>query len=314
LKSEHRCPITYEDIPVASRYSQRGLRRLSKTLADLRDLPYSAEEQIIEARKRSSKMSIQGVQPKLSAKLRVKESIFSLVEQGGTYILKPPQRLYPFLPENEDLCMKMAGAAKIPVPLHGLIYAQDGTLTYFVKRFDRMGRGKKRPLEDFAQLSGKSRDTKYGSSMEQVVSIINEHCSFPMIERMELFRRTLFCFLVGNEDMHLKNFSLLTIDGKITLSPAYDMVNTSVYYTDSSVEELALPLKGKKKNLTRNDFLKYFAQERLQLESGAIESVLESLREAIQQWEQWIARSFLDEPFKEAFRQLVNRRRIVLKL
>ena len=101
MKSKHRCPITYEDIPAGSRYSQRGLRILSSTLADLRDLTYSAEKQIIEARKRSSEMSIQGVEPKLSAKLRVKESIFSLVEQGGTYILKPPQRLYPFLPENE---------------------------------------------------------------------------------------------------------------------------------------------------------------------------------------------------------------------
>ena len=259
-------------------------------------------------------MSIQGVQPKLSAKLRVKDAVFSLVDQGGTYILKPPQHLYPCLPENEDLCMKLAEAAKIPVPLHGLIHAQDGTLTYFVKRFDRYGRGQKRPLEDFAQLSGKSRDTKYGSSMEQVVGVINGHCSFPVIERMELLRRILFCFLVGNEDMHLKNFSLITMDGKIALSPAYDMVNTSIYYTGTSLEELALPLKGKKKNLTRNDFLRYFAQERLQLEDGAIESVLDSLCDALPKWEQWIGKSFLSGPFKEAFRETVDRRRAVLEL
>jgi serine/threonine-protein kinase HipA len=314
LNNNNRCPITYEDLPEGRRYSRRGLRKLSPALIELKDFPYSEEEQLIEARRRKSKMSIQGVQPKLSAKLSVKDSVFALVEMGGTYILKPPQSLYPLLPENEDLCMKLAAAAKIPVPLHGLIHARDGTHTFFIKRFDRHGHGKKRNLEDFAQLSGSSRETKYGSSMEQVVSIINRHCSFPVIERMELLRRTLFCFMVGNEDMHLKNFSLINVEGKVALSPAYDMVNTSIYYLGDSPEELALPLKGKKKNLTKNDFLKYFALERLQLQPGAVESVLHDLKKATTTWQELIERSFLSADFKEKFLDRINDRKAVLGL
>jgi serine/threonine-protein kinase HipA len=314
LKSNHRCPITYEDLPEGVRYSKRGLRNLSPALTQFRDFPYSEEEQLIEARRRSSKMSIQGVQPKLSAILSIKDSVFSLVETGGTYILKPPQPIYPLLPENEDLCMKLAATAQIRIPRHGLIHAKDGKLTYFIKRFDRYGRGKKRILEDFAQLSGSTRETKYSSSMEQVVSIIDAHCSFPVIERMELFRRTLFSYLVGNEDMHLKNFSLLNVDGKVALSPAYDMVNTSIYYTGNSPEELALPLKGKKRNLTKNDFLKYFALERLQLEPTAVDLVLQDLATAIGKWNNVIDRSFLSEDFKAIFLDQVSSRRAVIGL
>jgi serine/threonine-protein kinase HipA len=312
LNHKKRCPITYEEVPEGSRYSRRGLRNLSPTLSQLEDFPYSEEEQLIEARRRSSKMSIQGVQPKLSARLSVKDSVFELVDMGGTYILKPPQPLYPLLPENEDLCMKMAAAAKIPVPTHGMVYARDGKLTYFVKRFDRYGRGKKRSLEDFAQLSGNSRETKYGSSMEQVAGIIDAYCSFPVIEKMELLRRTLVSYLTGNEDMHLKNFSLMNVDGKTALSPAYDMVNTSVYFKGHAPEELALPLKGKKKNLTNNDFFKYFAGERLQLEPRAVEAVRDDLESAIVEWDILIGRSFLDDSFQKAFRERIVARRAVL--
>src|SRR6058998_3362587 len=98
--------------------------------------------------------------------------------------------------------MRLAGTVGIEVPVHGLVHGRDGSLTYFIKRFDREGSARL-PVEDFAQLSGASRETKYDSSMEKVAGVIDQFCTFPAIERVKLFERTFFSFLVGNEDMHL---------------------------------------------------------------------------------------------------------------
>ncbi|MFN3841565.1 MAG: HipA domain-containing protein, partial [Cyclobacteriaceae bacterium] len=92
---------------------------------------------------RAAKMSIQGVQPKLSVKLNIGKGIFEVTDTGGTFIIKPPQDYYPELPENEDLTMRLARVMGIEVPLHGMIYAVDGNRSYFIKRFDRLARGKK---------------------------------------------------------------------------------------------------------------------------------------------------------------------------
>jgi serine/threonine-protein kinase HipA len=199
----NRCPITYEDCQ-GGRYSLGGLKKLSPRLRSLKDFPFSAEEQVREAIFRAAKMSIQGVQPKLSVRLNVKEEIFEIVDKGGHYILKPQTVHYKEVPENEDVTMRLAKQIGIDVPLHGLLYSKDGSMTYFIRRFDRAGRNKKIPVEDFAQLSGKNRETKYDSSMEQVTSLIEKFCTFPALEKLKLFNLTLFNYLIGNEDMHLK--------------------------------------------------------------------------------------------------------------
>ncbi len=300
----NRCPITYEDCG-SRRYSKSGLKLLSPALRDLRDLPFSAEEQRYEAARRAGRMSIQGVQPKLSAVLNVKGASFDVVDHGGAFILKPPSGSYPELPENEDLTMRLAAAAKVRVPLHGLIFANDKSRTYFIRRFDRGRKGTKFAVEDFAQLLGKTRDTKYDASMEQVAKTL-AYCTFPIVEGKELFRRTLFCFIAGNEDMHLKNFSLLTRDGKTTLSPAYDLLSSSIVLTEP--EEMALPLNGKRRNLTKNDLFRYFAQERLELSEKAVQSVLGDIRAALPAWSELIRRSFLSEKMKKAYRALLDER------
>lgn len=131
-----RCPITYKVIPDGTRYSPEGLKRLARQLKDLRELPYSAEEQRREAIARASKMSIQGVQPKLSARLNVAQAVFEVVDTGGEYILKP-QTQYLEVPENEDLTMRLAQESGIEVPLHGLVYSRDETFTYFITECPR---------------------------------------------------------------------------------------------------------------------------------------------------------------------------------
>jgi len=306
-----RCPITYDDIPPGARYSPKGLKSLAQQLTELHDLPYSAEEQRLEAVARASKMSIQGVQPKLSARLNIGREIFEIVDTGGEYILKP-QTHFREVPENEDLTMKLAAAAHIEAPHHGLIYSKDGTLTYFVKRFDRIGRKEKLSLEDFAQLSGKSRETKYDSSMEQVASVIERYCTFPLVEKLKLLRLTLFNFLVGNEDMHLKNFSLIRREGIIGLSPAYDLVNTTLA-VGGVTEEIALLLGGKKRNLSRSLFIEYFARERLGLTETVVRDVLRELSLAFPLWDKTVQRSFLSDPMKHQYVALLSSRRKALQ-
>jgi serine/threonine-protein kinase HipA len=215
----NRCPITYEECE-GGKYSLKGLKQLSPRLKSLKDFPFSAEEQVREAIARAAKMSIQGVQPKLSVHLNVKNENFEIVDTGGRYIFKPQTTNYREVPENEDVTMRLAKLIEIDVPLHGLVYSKDDTMTYFIRRFDRVGRNKKIPVEDFAQLSGKDRETKYESSMEQIISLIEQFCTFPSIEKLKLFNLTLFNYLVGNEDMHLKNFSVIRRDLKVELSPA----------------------------------------------------------------------------------------------
>ncbi len=304
----NRCPLTYEPLqPDEVVYSRRGLQRLARTLTALEDLPLTAAEQRLEAGRRATKLSIQGVQPKLSAILRPRERRFEIVDRGGTYILKPPHAEHPNVPENEDLTMRLAEAAGIEVPPHGLVRGRDGTWTYFIRRFDRLPRGRKIAVEDFAQLAGRTRETKYDASMEQVARVIEQYTTFPQVEKLDLLRRTLFCFLTGGEDMHLKNFSVITRGARIQLAPAYDLLNTSIILP-AAREELALPLKGRKRNLRRDDLLDYFAIERMGLTWAAVNRVVKTLDSARPRWQHCIEASFLPEALKGAYLELISER------
>lgn len=307
-----RCPITYETCG-KSLYSEKGLKLLSQNLERLELLEYTAAEQRSEAMARATKLSIQGVQPKLSAILNIKVSRFELVDTGGKYILKPQHHIYPQLPENEDVTMRMAKAAGINVPLHGMIWSKDRSLTYFIKRFDRAGHKDKIPLEDFAQLAGLSRDTKYNYTMEKLILLIDEFCTFPVIEKAKLFRLVLFNFLTGNEDMHLKNFSVIRNGNKIELSPAYDLVNSTIVLKGGA-EEIALSLAGKKRKLTRKVLVDYFGKERCGLTDKIVNNILTEINQAKKTWFFMLDNSFLNSEFKEKYRILLEKRIKILEL
>jgi serine/threonine-protein kinase HipA len=279
---------------------------LHRDLKSLAPLEFTAEQQRQEAIRRTGKMSVQGLQLKLSAVLRISEGRFEIVDRGGRYILKPPSLDFPELPANEDVTMRMAAAVDIEVPLHGLLRSADPSLTYFIRRFDRAGR-ERLPVEDFAQLSGASRDTKYDSSMEKVADIVDQFCTFPAIERVKLFERTLFSFLVGNEDMHLKNFSLITRQRKVELAPAYDFLNTTIALVNPR-EELALPLNGKKSKLTRKDIVDYFGRERLRLNDVILNETLARFSQALPRWHERLGHSFLSEDARGRFAELLTQR------
>lgn len=306
-KKNNICPITYAPIKRNEKYSLIGLKKISPKLTGLNDLEYTADQQRKEALKRADKMSIQGIQPKLSAKLDIKNNNFQIVDKQGSFILKPQSDIYQQAPENEDLTMRMASVVGINVPLHGLIYCKDGSMTYFIKRFDRLARGKL-AVEDFAQLLGYDRETKYKSSMEKVVTVIDAYCTFPIIEKSQLFLRTLVNYCLGNEDMHLKNFSLITDENKLVkLAPAYDFINSTIVLGDSK-EELALPLNGKKRNLTSKDFIDYYGYRKLGLNKTIVEEQVEKIKLAIDHWQALIDISFLQDDLKLAYKTLLESR------
>jgi serine/threonine-protein kinase HipA len=302
----NKCPITYLPCGTA-RYSSEGLRLLDKSLNDLQDFPFSAPEQRREASFSMSKMSIQGVQPKLSTVLDKKAGVFKIVVQKGNFIIKPQHEGYLQMPENEDLTMKMASLVGIEVPLHGMIWCKDGSLSYFIQRFDREGKKTKLATEDFAQLAGLSRDTKYDYTLEKVIKLLDAHCTFPAVEKLKFFRLILFCFLTGNEDMHLKNFTLITRQGKVELSPAYDLINSTLVL-DGAEEEMALMLAGKRKEFRYRELVTYFGLEKLQLSPKVVEATLQNFESKIPACLDLIQQSFLNEDGKKFYRELLSAR------
>ena len=123
---------------------------------------------------------------------------------------------------------------------------------YWIRRFDRVGQKGKLAVEDFAQLLGRDRETKYDSSVEQVVEAGSiAYCTFPLVQKKVFFERFLFNYLVGNEDMHLKNYTVITDRGVVKLAPCYDFLSSTVVLS-GSMEESALPLREKKSGFTKN--------------------------------------------------------------
>lgn len=302
----NKCPITYLPCDTA-KYSPEGLRLLDRALNDLKEFPFSAPEQRLEAASNMGKMSIQGVQPKLSAVLNKKQQVFEIVEQRGIFIIKPQHDTYPEMPENEDLTMKMARLVGIETPLHGMMWCKDGSLSYFIRRFDRIHKKEKLAVEDFAQLAGMTRDSKYDYTIEKVVKLLDAHCTFPSIEKLKFFRLILFCFITGNEDMHLKNFSLITRKDKVEFSPAYDLINSTLVMGGAE-EEMALMLAGKRKEFRYRELVTYLGVEKLGLTFKSITSVLQNFEKTAPHWLALIDQSFLSEVSKKAYKdQLINR-------
>lgn len=299
-----RCPITYESCE-EGKYSKKALRLLSGSLKNLNNFPYTTEEQIELATEFATKLSIQGYQPKLSVLLNVKEGVFKVVEKGGRFIIKPPNPLYKELPQNEDLTMRLAAEAEIIVPFHGMVYNSDDSLSYFIKRFDRKRSGKI-AVEDFSQLLGYDRDTKYESSMEKIVSVLEKHCTFPATEKVRLFRLVIFNFLVGNEDMHLKNYSLIRDEHKVELSPAYDLLNSTIIM--KAPEEIALPIGGRKKNLKKEDLFDYFGRERMGLQEAVLLDEFNRFKNILPKWKELLAISFLSPEMRHRYEKVIDER------
>lgn len=259
-------------------------------------------EQIIRAQ-----TSLTGVQPKLSLNLSKHEgcSRLTIVGLWGDYIFKPQTDMYPQLPENEDLTMHLAEVIKIRVVPHSLIRLADGKLGYITKRIDRTKNGEKIDMEDMCQLTLHPTEYKYKGSHEQIAKVIKQHCDMPKLDLTNYMQVLLFCFVTGNNDMHLKNFSLYRPSNGYQLSPAYDLINVAIANPHDK-EELALSLSGKKSNLKLNDFLR--SATTMGLEENVVLRLIENMRKAIPKWTSLIHGSFLSEEIKDRYEQLIMSR------
>jgi serine/threonine-protein kinase HipA len=213
--------------------------------------------------------------------------------------------LYPQLPEVEDVTMHLAQLAKIKTAPHSLIRLQSGNLAYVTKRIDRTKKGKL-AMEDMCQLTERLTEDKYHGSYEQIGKAIQQHSVTPGLDVVNFFELMLFSFLTGNADMHLKNFSLLEQPGLgMTLSPAYDLVNTALV-NPADEEEMALTLNGRKKKLKKQDFIA--AMNTMKVEEKQQENIFNKMAKALPKWQEMIDRSFMSDAFKEQYKTILTER------
>lgn len=254
----------------------------------------------------NERLALTGVQPKISLSLNGEKGNrrLTLVGLWGDYILKPQSPNYIFMPEVEDLTMHLAKLFKIETAEHTLIKTSTGELAYLTKRFDRK-KGKKIHVEDLCQLSELLTEQKYNGSYERVGKIIKQYATNSGLDIIKYFRLVLFSFLTGNNDMHLKNFSLMHTDSGVLLSPAYDLLNINPIYPKDK-EDLALTLGGRKRKVNRLDF-DQFAMS-LGLTDLVRDNIYKDFSKQTNKVTASIASSFLTEEYKESYARIYKQK------
>lgn len=279
-------------------------------------------EQFMENRKR---ISISGVQEKLSVVLE--KNILRLSNEGeqGTYILKPiPRDLKKVdqVPANEHLTMQIAKQVYgINVAENAMIFFKDGSPAYITKRFDVKPDGTKWGKEDFATLAGKTKDNagpdfKYEYSYEELGLLFRKYVAAWKIEIEKYFVLVVFNYAFSNGDAHLKNFSLLENEaGDYLMSPAYDLVDTRIHVDDT---DFALSKKlfnddyqsaawKKSGHASAIDFLEF--GKRIGVLDSRCTKLLAPFIERQADVESLVNRSFLDAGSKRAYLLHYNTKR-----
>ena len=273
------------------------------------DLPYTRDNIKELAREIvTASTTVTGVQAKLSLDIahggKNEPQRFTIVGLWGRFILKPQTDRFVNLPENEDLTMHLAEIAGIKTVPHSLIRFADGELCYITRRVDRTKKGDKIAMEDMCQLSERLTEDKYKGSYERIAKLIRKHSSAPILDVVNFWEIVVFSWLTGNADMHLKNFSLFKPTENYMLTPAYDLLSTSIVMPEDD-EELALTLNGKKKKIKREDF------EKAMFDSGmdekSIANLFKKFERAYPKWMSMIAQSFLPDEQQGLYRELIER-------
>jgi len=307
-----KCLICYEKLTSKVEIDQDYHERCSKRFYGSKTPPkieYELNDMLALAEKVvKSQRTVTGVQAKLSLdinKMTGDSNIERLTVAGlwGQYILKPPTKLYKELPEIEDLTMHLAESMKINTVPHALIRLKSGELAYITKRVDRIKKSKYH-MEDMCQLTERQTEHKYKGSNEQIAKAIDLYSSNPGLDKVNFYELILFCYLTGNNDMHLKNFSLLKNDEKeYNLCPAYDLV-ASELVVDKDDEEIALNLNGKKKKLKKNDF--EIAMNTSGINAKAAKNIFEKFKIAKIKWCEIIDKSFMSDEMKKNYKEMLE--------
>lgn len=198
----------------------------------------------------AGRVSLSGVQRKIA--LGQERGTLRVMGSGTAFILKPQTGEYPDLPQNEQLCTRLAGLAGVRTPRTGLLRLTDGSLAFLSRRFDREQDGSRLPVEDFCQLAQKLPREKYNGSAELCAKLLRQYSDEWLADGAELFRLFLVSWWMGNGDLHLKNLSLLGSEGRHRLSPVYDLVSTEILLHDG---RMALPIGGRERKIRRSAWM-----------------------------------------------------------
>ena len=252
--------------------------------------------------------SVTGVQAKLSLDIdrgkRNEPLRFTIVGLWGNYILKPQSPKYRCLPELEDLTMKMAEIAKIKTARHTLVRFSDGELGYITVRMDRGKKGEKFSMLDMCQLTNRLTEHKYLGSYAQLAQTVLKYSVAPYLDVQKFWEVVLFSWIVGNSDMHCKNFSLLDVGAGYSLSPAYDLLAVLLADPDDK-EELAMPVftGGDKVGFDRDTFVSAFVSSGVQ--NITANKLIDKMISRKEDWFAVIDESFLTEDLKAAYKELI---------
>lgn len=259
-------------------------------------------------------VTVPGVQAKLSMSLikdtkgKANTRLTVVGALGGQYILKPPNAHFREMPENEHVTMRMAEAMGVRVVQSSLIRLKSGELSYITKRIDRTADGKKIHMLDMFQIT--EAFDKYKSSMEKVGKALHAYSENTSLDKIFFLELSVFSFLTGNNDMHLKNFSMIESSLGWVLAPAYDLLNVAIILPEDT-EELALTIEGKKRKLNWSHFKKLGSG--LGLTDKQIQGVKKRMFRNRPIALEWLNKSFLSDEMKESYRNLLKSRYDKLK-
>jgi serine/threonine-protein kinase HipA len=278
-------------------------------------LPYQLSEIEMLAKEAAElSITVPGVQPKLSLGWIKKDlengqygrlTIMDALE--GQYILKPQNAEFIQMPENEHLTMKLAQLFKMETVPVNMIRLESGELCYITKRIDRHPEGSKIHMIDFLQILELA--DKYMGTMELLGKTIGELSANTLYDKLRFFESTIFNFVIGNNDMHLKNYSMYLLDMGWVLAPFYDLLNVKIILPKDD-EEMALLFGGKKKNFKKSYFDRF--GEGLGLNARQINAVYKRLRQWHPEATQLIGQSYLDPDLQQAYKKVINERVLLL--
>lgn len=303
-----KCLYCYKELKEGEKDCHKACSKKMFGTKSVPELPYTREnltdlaKQVIR-----SQTTLTGVQAKLSLDIKKgsksETGRFTIEGLWGRYILKPQTDHFAHLPELEDLTMHLAELAKMQVVPHSLIRFADGELCYITRRIDRTAEGEKLPMEDMCQLTERLTEHKYKGSYEQIAKAIQRFSSVPKLDMVNYWEQVVFSWITGNADMHLKNFSLYSKEqGKYVLTPAYDMLSTTLVMPEDT-EELALTLCGKKRKIKKGDFVT--SMQAYGLEDKVIINIFAKFTKIKDRWFEFIDHSFLPDDMKEAFKTII---------
>jgi len=309
VKMEHKCLYCYGSIESKKDFHEKCALAFFGT-PNPPQIAYSLN-QMDELAKNvvERSVAVPGVQSKLSMSLvkataeKVNARLTIVGALGGSYIFKPPSDRFPEMPENEHVTMRMAEAFGIPVVPSSLIRLASGEPCYITKRIDRTDHGEKIHMLDMFQIT--DAFDKYKSSMEKVGQALDAYSSNTLLDKTYFFDLVLFSFITGNNDMHLKNFSMVENSSGWGLAPAYDLLNVAIVFPEDK-EELALTLAGKKKKLKREHFEQL--AEGLGLTPKQVKGAFNRLLKNKPKAFSWIEQSFLSEHMKAAYKEILSQR------